>query len=148
METPRDIRVSIVTGFLGSGKSTLLNRILKDPALKDCAVIINEFGSVGIDHMLVESASDGIIELSDGCLCCTVRGELTDTLADLVDRMQSGKIGPLRRIIIETTGLVDPAPVMQAILGHPVLSQNLRLEGLITLVDAVHGLSTLNQHDE
>ena len=148
MEIVREIRVSIVTGFLGSGKSTLLNRLLKDPALKNTAVIINEFGSVGIDHLLVESSSDGIIELSDGCLCCTVRGELTDTLADLIDRFQSGKIQNLRRIVIETTGLADPAPVMQSVLGHPILSQNLRLEGLITLVDAVNGLSTLDNHEE
>jgi len=96
----------------------------------------------------VESSNDGIIELSDGCLCCTVRGELTDTLADLVDRVQSGKIPSLRRIVIETTGLADPAPVMQSVLGHPVLSQNLRLEGLITLIDAVNGLSTLDHHEE
>ncbi len=148
MNTGQEIRVSIVTGFLGAGKSTLLNRLLKDPKLRDTAVIINEFGSVGIDHLLVESSSDGIIELSDGCLCCTVRGELADTLADLVDRMQTGKIGTLRRIIIETTGLADPAPVMQSILGHPVLAQNLRLEGVITLVDAVNGLSTLDNHNE
>jgi G3E family GTPase len=143
-----DIRVSIITGFLGAGKSTLLNRLLKDPQMKDTAVIINEFGSVGIDHMLVEASSDGIIELSDGCLCCTVRGELTDTLANLVDGVQSGRIARLQRIVIETTGLADPAQVLQAILGHPVLAQNLKLDGLITVVDAVHGLSTLDNHEE
>lgn len=96
------IPVSVVTGFLGSGKTTLLNRLLKDPALKDTAVIINEFGDVGIDHLLVEQSSDGIIELSDGCLCCTVRGELVDTLADLIDRFQTSKIKALSRIVIET----------------------------------------------
>jgi G3E family GTPase len=143
-----DIRVSVITGFLGAGKSTLLNRLLKDPQMKDTAVIINEFGSVGIDHLLVEASSDGIIELSDGCLCCTVRGELTDTLANLVDGVQSGRIARLQRIVIETTGLADPAPVLQAILGHPVLAQNLKLDGLITVVDAVHGFSTLDNHEE
>jgi G3E family GTPase len=142
------IPVSVVTGFLGSGKTTLLNRLLKDPALKDTAVIINEFGDVGIDHLLVEQSSDGIIELSDGCLCCTVRGELVDTLADLIDRLQSGKIKALSRIVIETTGLADPAPVLAAIMGHPALVQALRLDGVITAVDAVNGAASLDNHLE
>jgi len=142
------IAVSIVTGFLGAGKSTLLNRILKDPEISDVAVIINEFGEVGIDHLLVETSDDSIIELSDGCLCCTVRGELVDTLATLVDRMQTGRIMPLKRIVIETTGLADPAPVMQSVLGNPVLAQDFILDGLITVVDAVNGLSTLDHHVE
>lgn len=142
------IDVSILTGFLGSGKTTLLNRLLKDPALTDTAVIINEFGDISIDHLLVEQASDGVIELSDGCLCCTVRGELVDTLADLIDRVQTGSISKLRRIVIETTGLADPAPVLQAIMGHPVLLQALRLDGVITTVDAVNAMATLDQHLE
>jgi G3E family GTPase len=142
------IPVSVVTGFLGSGKTTLLNRLLKDPALKDTAVIINEFGDVGIDHLLVEQSSDGIIELSDGCLCCTVRGELVDTLADLIDRLQSGRIKALSRIVIETTGLADPAPVLAAIMGHPALVQALRLDGVITAVDAVNGGASLDNHME
>jgi G3E family GTPase len=142
------IPVSVVTGFLGSGKTTLLNRLLKDPALKDTAVIINEFGNVGIDHLLVEQSSDGIIELSDGCLCCTVRGELVDTLSDLIDRLQTGKIKALSRIVIETTGLADPAPVLAAIMGHPALVQALRLDGVITVIDAVNGGATLDSHME
>ena len=142
------IAVSIVTGFLGAGKSTLLNRILKDPEISDVAVIINEFGEVGIDHLLVEASDDSIIELSDGCLCCTVRGELVDTLAMLVDRMQTGRIKPLKRIVIETTGLADPAPVMQSVLGNPVLAQDFVLDGVITVVDAVNGLATLDNHVE
>ena len=141
------IPVSILTGFLGSGKTTLLNRLLKDPDLKDTAVIINEFGEVGLDHLLVEQADDGIIELADGCLCCTVRGALVDTLGDLVDRVQTGKLA-LKRVIIETTGLADPAPVIQSIMGHPVMVQAFRLDGVLTTVDAVNGGATLDNHAE
>jgi G3E family GTPase len=142
------IPVTILTGFLGAGKSTLLNRILKDPAMKDAAVIINEFGDVGIDHLLVESSGDSIIELSDGCLCCTVRGELVDTLANLIDAVQTGRVKPVKRAVIETTGLADPAPVMQAIMGNPIIAQNFELDGVVTVVDAVNGLQTLDNHEE
>ncbi|HTO32183.1 MAG TPA: GTP-binding protein [Pararhizobium sp.] len=142
------VPVSILTGFLGAGKTSLLNRLLKDPDLTDTAVIINEFGAVSLDHLLVEASSDGIIELSDGCLCCTVRGELVDTLADLMDRMQTGKIRPLKRVVIETTGLADPAPVLQSVMGNPIIAQSFRLDGVVTVVDAVNGLSTLDHHEE
>jgi G3E family GTPase len=145
---PDRIPVTILTGFLGAGKSTLLNRILKDPAMKDAAVIINEFGDVGIDHLLVESSGDAIIELSDGCLCCTVRGELVDTLANLMDAVQTGRVKAVKRVVIETTGLADPAPVMQAIMGNPVIATNFDLDGVVTVVDAVNGLQTLDNHEE
>lgn len=142
------IPVSIITGFLGAGKSTLLNRLLKDPEMNDAAIIINEFGDVSIDHLLVESAGEGIIELAEGCLCCTVRGELVDTLAELMDGIQTGKLKAVKRVVIETTGLADPAPVMQSIMGNPVTAQNFVLNGMITVVDAVNGLSTLDNHQE
>lgn len=142
------IPVSILTGFLGAGKSTLLNRLLKDPEMADAAIIINEFGDVSIDHLLVERSGDGIIELAEGCLCCTVRGELVDTLAELMDGIQTGRLKPVKRVVIETTGLADPAPVMQSIMGNPVIAQNFMLNGVITVMDAVHGASTLDHHEE
>lgn len=140
------VPVSLITGFLGSGKTTLLNFLLNQGALKDAALIINEFGDVGIDHLLVETSDEGIVELSDGCLCCTIRGDLVDTLTRLLNRANDGT--PLTRIVIETTGLADPAPILHAVMGHPVLSQRLRLDGVITLVDAVNGMATLDNHME
>ncbi|MBN9067618.1 MAG: CobW family GTP-binding protein [Rhizobiaceae bacterium] len=137
------VPVSLLTGFLGSGKTTLLNRLLKEPALADTAVVINEFGEVAIDHLLVERASEGVIELSDGCVCCTVRGELVDTLLDLAQRIPA-----LKRVIIETTGLADPAPVLQSLMAHPGLLDLFRLDGVIATVDAVNGSATLDRHEE
>lgn len=142
------IPVTLITGFLGSGKTTLLNALLDQGALKDAALIINEFGDVGIDHLLIESADEGIVELSDGCLCCTIRGDLVDTLTNLINREVKPDSNPLCRIVIETTGLADPAPILHAIMGHPVLSERLRLDGVITLVDAINGMATLDEHME
>ncbi|NKB53685.1 MAG: GTP-binding protein [Rhizobiaceae bacterium] len=137
------IPVSLITGFLGAGKTTLLNSLLQQGELTDTALIINEFGDVGIDHLLVETADEGIVEMSDGCLCCTIRGDLIDTLSRLINRPTKPT-----RIIIESTGLADPAPILQAIMGHPVLSDMLRLDGVITLVDCINGMNTLDDHEE
>lgn len=152
MSTQRDnamIPVSVMTGFLGAGKTTILNTLLKDDTLADTAVIINEFGDVGLDHLFVEQTTeDGIIELSSGCLCCTVRGDLVDTLENLLRKLDNGRIKALKRIVIETTGLADPAPVLHAIFAHPYLSQRYAIDGVVTLVDAVNGLQTLDQQEE
>ena len=140
--------LTVLTGFLGAGKTTLLNRLLGDPALADTVVIINEFGSVGLDHLLVESAEDGIVLLAAGCLCCTVRGDLVATLEDLLRRRDNGRISPFRRVVIETTGLADPAPVLGAVLYHPYLSIRYALQGVVTLVDCTAANATLDGYAE
>ena len=140
--------LSVITGFLGSGKTTLLNRILQDPSMAGTAVIINEFGEIGLDHLFVEQASEGIFELSSGCLCCTIRGDLVSTLEDLLRRLDNGRIARLDRVVIETTGLADPAPILHTIMLHPYLVLRYRLESVITLVDAVNGIETIAAHDE
>jgi G3E family GTPase len=145
---PEPIPVSIVTGFLGAGKTTLLNGLLRHPSMTDTAVIVNEFGEISIDHLLVEQASEGLIALPQGCLCCAVRGDLVDTLADLVDRLQTGRLDRLARVVIETSGLADPVPVLQSVMGHPALVQAYRLDGVVTLVDAVNGMASLDRHGE
>lgn len=140
--------MSVLTGFLGAGKTTVLNALLGDPAFAGTVVIINEFGEIGLDHLFVTAADEGIVELSSGCLCCTIRGELIDTLEDLLRRFDNGRIERLERIVIETTGLADPAPVLHAVMMHPYLVQRFRLDGVVTVVDAINGAVTIAAHDE
>ncbi len=142
------IPVAILTGFLGAGKTTMLNYLLKDPFLADAAVVINEFGDVGIDHLLVERADDNIVEMASGCLCCTIRGDLIDTIHDLLARRDAATVNPFDRIVIETTGLADPAPVLHSVMSEPTLLARCRLEGVITVVDAYNGMATLDAHAE
>jgi G3E family GTPase len=138
---------TVLTGFLGAGKTTLLNRLLKDPALAETAVIINEFGEIGVDHLLVEQVDDGVVLLASGCLCCTMRGDLVDALERLTRDLDNGR-ARFSRVVIETTGLADPAPVLHTVMVHPYLVLRYRLDGVITLIDAVNGMATLDAHPE
>ncbi|OYU47272.1 MAG: GTP-binding protein [Rhizobiales bacterium PAR1] len=142
------IPLVILSGFLGAGKTTRLNRWLKEPALADTLVIINEFGEVGLDHLLVEEAPGDVVLLAAGCLCCTMRGDLVATLEDLLRRRDNHRIRFFRQVLIETTGLADPLPILQSVLQHPYLSKRFAVAGLITLVDAAHGAETLTAHPE
>jgi G3E family GTPase len=142
------VPIHVLTGFLGSGKTTLLRRLLADPSLADTAVVINEFGEVGLDHLLVREVAEDVVLLSSGCLCCSVRDDLVSTLAELNALMRAGELPAFARVVVETTGLADPAPIMQAILSETTLVPWFRLGQVITTVDAVNGEQTLARHRE
>jgi G3E family GTPase len=140
--------VSVVTGFLGSGKTTLINRLLKRPDMNRVAVIVNEFGEQAVDNDLVEVSSEQMMLLNNGCLCCVLRGDLQETLRDLYVKRRNGDIIDFTRVIIETTGLADPAPVMQTLMTDEMLQENYRLDCVVTLADAVNGLEQLETMEE
>ncbi|MBK1658465.1 CobW family GTP-binding protein [Paracraurococcus ruber] len=142
------IPVSVVTGFLGAGKSTLLRRVLRDPAWADSAVIVNEFGEVPLDHDLIAASEESFVSASTGCLCCVVRDDLTRTLLDLLARREAGEVPRYRRVLVETSGLADPAPILHALMTDRALAATHALAGVVTLVDALHGAAALARHPE
>jgi G3E family GTPase len=138
--------VTLLTGFLGSGKTTLLNRLLKQPALADTAVLINEFGAISIDHLLVRESSENMVVLSNGCICCSVAGDMVTALRDLYFKRANGDVQFFKRVIIETTGLADPAPIMHTLIDMPLVAARYTLSGIVTTVDATHGNAQLDHH--
>ncbi len=142
------VPVSVITGFLGSGKTTLLRHLLSLPEMGETAVVINEFGEIGLDHTLVESSREDTVLLNSGCLCCTVRGDLVKTLQSLAIRRVRGEVPEFKRLVIETTGLADPAPILHTLMNDPILARDYRLDGVIAVVDGANGLATLDAHRE
>ena len=132
------IPVHTVTGFLGSGKSTLLGRLLRHPGMADSAVVVNEFGEVGIDHALVETALDDAVLMRSGCVCCTLRGDLVDTLCELGRKVDEGELPAFARVLVETTGLADPGPILRTLMSEPLLTERYRAGLVVATVDAVH----------
>lgn len=136
MKTP----VTVVTGYLGSGKTTLISRLLAHPEMGETAVIVNELGEIGIDHHIVSQVDERTVLLSSGCLCCTLRGDLADELRSLLDRRDAGEVPQFRRVVVETTGLADPTPIVNTLLTEPMLRHHVELDAVVATVDAVHGL--------
>lgn len=142
------VPVTVLTGFLGAGKTTILNGLLRQPGMEGAAVIVNEFGEVGIDHLLVENIPGEAVLLESGCLCCSLRGDLVDTMNVLRLRAEAGDIPPFDRLLVETTGLADPAPILQTLIREPLLAGHYRLSAMVTAVDAVNGAEQLDSCPE
>jgi G3E family GTPase len=142
------IPITVITGFLGSGKTTLLAHLLRQPEMRRTAVIMNELGAVGLDHDLIETSDESFVQLSNGCLCCRVRSDLVLTLGDLAARRSAGTVPPFERVVIETTGLADPAPILHALMSDRDVPEIFSLDAVVTTVDALCGLATLDAHEE
>jgi G3E family GTPase len=145
---PERVSITILTGFLGSGKTTLLNRLLKSPEAAESAVIVNEFGEIGLDHALIEKIDGETVLLDSGCVCCTVKNDLVETMARLLSRRRSGEVPRFKRLVLETTGLADPAPIVHILMTEPTIAGQTRIDSVVCTVDAVNGLATLAQHHE
>ena len=142
------IPVSIVTGFLGSGKTTLIRRLLREPGFARTAVIVNEWGEIGLDHELIASSDETLVALTTGCLCCRMRSDLVTTLLDLDRRRSDGEIPWYDRVLVETSGLADPAPILQALMADDAAAEGHAIDTVLTLVDAQHGTATLERRGE
>jgi G3E family GTPase len=147
MTTDPRVPVTVLTGFLGSGKTTLLQQLMQRPEWRRTAVVINELGETGLDHLLVQHVAPHVRLLQSGCLCCSVREDLTQTLADLLARRRRQELH-FDRVVVETTGLADPLPVMHTLTTHASLVRDFQLAGVVTVVDAFNGFATLDQHEE
>ena len=144
----RLVPANVVTGFLGSGKTTLLRRLLASPRLASCAVLVNEFGEVGLDHHLLEAVTGSMVLLDNGCVCCAVRDDLRGALLELHGRRERGEVPRYDRVVIESSGLADPAPVLHTLTADPVLRHHYRPGAVVTVVDALHGSAQLDRYPE
>ena len=145
---PKNISITVLTGFLGSGKTTILTALIKQKQMANAAIIINEFGEVGLDHDLIETTDENVIELQNGCICCTIQGDLKTTLLNLLKKMEKGIISLFNHVIIETTGLADPVPIIHTLMTSLDLQRIYSLDGVITVVASVNGDTTYNAHEE
>jgi G3E family GTPase len=142
------IPVNVLTGFLGSGKTTLLRHMLTSPAFADCAVLINEFGEIGLDHHLIADVRGDVVLMQSGCICCTIRGDLSEVIRSLYARRERGEVTAFVRLVVETTGLADPTPILSTIMHEPQIRHHFRLGNVIATLDGVNGAAHLDRQPE